>query len=381
MIFIPQDLDEFTYDNIQSIVLAWDEATPYAVGDLARVGGWRYKSVIANNLDKPPLENLGTAWFDKWEVANDYAMIDLFSNTKTEWPADGIVEFRRGSKDAIGIGNFKATSVTIEYLDAISGVVNGLTIATSVDLSSTITAGLIYVNEKRFDFSATPKTFTASKDTYVDIDLSGAPAYIEVNNGDPAPAIPTDFQRISKVVTDVDNITAVTDLRTIIDPVLATDTFTFSANGNVWDVWTYGYGGFTDSTVETVYTPLQRKGTYIRVTFSKGGAATYCGFLIAGLQEDMGQTLNDVSFPDKRVGSRTVAVADFRTTVPKNELMRKLATAKSQLTKAMLFVIDESETTSHNNMIILGNIVKVDGSGSSNPQNFITWKIEQNIVL
>jgi len=379
MIFIPQAITAFTYDNIQSAVLLWDEATTYAVGDLARVGSWQYKSVISSNIDKYPLDSLNIYWYDRWAPANDYAMLDLFPATRTEWTAEGIVEFTRGTKDSIGIGDFKATQITIEYLDALSGVVSGLTIATSVDLDSTITAGLIYVDEKRFDFEATPKTFTASKDTYVDIDDDGAPVYTEVTLGAGAPAITSPNERIAKVVTDADNITSVTDLRTIIDPVLDTQTFTFSSNGDVWNEWDYGYAGFTDSVSETVYTPLLRKGTYIRVTFSAAGDNTYCGFMVAGLASFMGDTLDKVSFPDKRIGSKKLSVADFRTSVVKATLMRKTAEAKALIDESVLFVIDESTDSSHSNMIILGQIKKVDGTGETSSKNYMTWQIEQNI--
>jgi len=380
MIFIPQQIEEFTYDNINSLVLLWDETTTYDVGDLARISGWQYKSTIADNLDKYPLDNLSKFWFDKWAPANDYAMLDLFADTKTEWDEDGIVEFRKGSKDSIGIGNFKATTITIEYLEALSGVVSGLTIATSIDLNSTILEGLIYVDEKRYDFEDTAKLFTASVDTYVDIGDDGLPVYTEVANGAPEPTLTAPNERIAKVVTDADNITLVTDLRTIIDPVLDTDIFNFSNNGNVWDEWFYGYGGFTDSTTDTVYTPIRRLGTYIRITFSAGGENTYCGFLVSGTQTGMGCTLDKVSFPDKRIGSQKISVADFSTSVPKNELMRKIGDAKARIDEVLLFVIDESDNSMHNNMIILGKIIKVDGVGENLETNSIKWQIEQNKI-
>lgn len=380
MIFIPQDITEFTYDNIKSLVKLYDSTVNYAVGALARVGSWQYKSTIENNLGKYPLDYLDKYWYDKWAPANDYAMLDLFADTKTEWTADGIIEFSRGSKDSIGIGNFNATTITVEYLDSLSGVVSGLTIATSVDLNSTIASGLIYVDLVRFDFEDTSKLFIASKDTYVDIDTDGLPIYTEVANGAPAPTLTSPNQRIAKVVTDVDNITSVEDLRTIIDPVLDTQIYTFSNNGEVWDEWTYGYGGFTDSVSETIYTPLLRKGVAIRVTFSSGGGSTYCGYLVAGVAFNMGKTIDKVSFPDKRIGTQKVSVANFTSSVLKTQLMRKISDAKTRINDNMLFVIDESESTSHNNMIILGKIIKVDGTGENLENNFISWQIEQNIT-
>src|SRR5260221_6061972 len=48
-------------------------------------------------------------------------------------------------------------------------VLSGLTIGTSGSLSSTIAAGVAYVNGKKVSPASTPHTFTASKDTYIDL--------------------------------------------------------------------------------------------------------------------------------------------------------------------------------------------------------------------
>lgn len=88
----------------------------------------------------------------------------------------------------------------------------GLTPATSTDLTSDISAGTAYVNGYRVTKTATSKTYTASKDTYVDIDQDGTFTYSEVANGATEPAVATNSARLAKVVTDGDNITSVTDM-------------------------------------------------------------------------------------------------------------------------------------------------------------------------
>ena len=379
MNYFPQQITEFTYSNAVDTVEEFNPLTSYSITDYARVGSWNYKSTIDLNVGNEPLESLGVQWFDGKEPSNSYAMIDLLEDTTTDWVADGVVEFTRGGLDSIGIGNFKASQVKIEYLDDINGVVSGLTIATSVDLNSTVLAGLAYVDSIRVDKTNTAKLFTASKDTYVDLQSDGTLVYTEVANGAGEPTLTSPNERLARVVTDVDNITSVTDLRTVIDPVLDTDIYTFSVNGNVWDLWSYIYGGFTDTVVETIYTQLKRVGTTIRVTFSFGGNATYCGYFIVGIATDMGATLDKVKFPYKKIGKYVTNVADFKTIVDKVELMRKTNEAKLLADEVVLFVIDPSETTSHNNMIILGKITKCEGIGENLEANTISWQIEKNI--
>lgn len=94
-------------------------------------------------------------------------------------------------------------------------VVSGLTIPTSASLSSSISAGLAIINGLYVSTLLTTKTFTANKDTYVDLKSDGSFSYVEVSNGavsgmtlsfstDGTPAI-----RIAKVVTNATAVTAV----------------------------------------------------------------------------------------------------------------------------------------------------------------------------
>ncbi len=59
------------------------------------------------------------------------------------------------------------------------------------------------------------RTYTAGKDTYVDISNAGVITYVEVNNGAGAPAVTGNSLRLMKVVTNGTEITGVTDLRTL----------------------------------------------------------------------------------------------------------------------------------------------------------------------
>ncbi|MDP2921799.1 MAG: DUF2793 domain-containing protein, partial [Candidatus Omnitrophota bacterium] len=102
-------------------------------------------------------------------------------------------------------------------------VETGLLPVTSANLTSNISLGTAYVRGARIDKpSATPRAYTASKDTYVDINSSGVFQYTEAANGAAAPSVADNSIRLAKVVTDADNITAVTDLRNLY-PVTANE--------------------------------------------------------------------------------------------------------------------------------------------------------------
>lgn len=337
MIYIQQEIDSFTYSNITSSVLPWNNdiltagafivgqtytivtvgttdftligaasntigvsftatgigvgtgtaQTVYLLNDLVRVGNYHYKSTYGTlslpNSGNAPLENLGTAWFE-YEASNIYAMLDEYSETRTEWPVDGVVEFERGDKNTLGIGNFTADTVTIEYLDAL-GVLVG-------------------------------------------------------------------------------------------DPVV----YYYSTNIYVFDEWDYGYADFSPSVNQIIYLPLLRRGVTVRVTFSRSTNPTNCGFMLAGKAQDMGSTLDQVNFPDKRIGSRTLSVADFDTIVASKDLVRKISDSKKLVDVPMLFIIDPRTSSVHQNLVILGRITQCSGQASTSEKNRISWQVEQNIL-
>ena len=100
-----------------------------------------------------------------------------------------------------------------EYIDS------GLLPATSANLTSDISLGTAYVRGYRVrKDSVTSQTYTASKDTYVDISKIGVFTLTAVTNNAAAPAVAANSIRLAKVVTDGDNITSVSDLR-VMGPV------------------------------------------------------------------------------------------------------------------------------------------------------------------
>lgn len=286
MIYVRQEINEFTYSNIISTVPDYDPEADYLLGDLVRVGNYEYKSLFGDatlpNKGNNPLTTQGVNWF-LYGSSNQFACLDSYTETKTEWTGDGICEFSRGQKDTIGIGAFNATKITIEYRDSL-------------------------------------------------------------------------------------------------DNVLESEEIIFSNSVDVYDEWTYGYAEFTNNTTNTLYLPLKLLGKKIRVIFQNDGQSTSCGFLTAGRAVYVGDTIEGVNFPDKRVGNRTVPTADFSTIIDSNLLMMKINEAKKLINETMLFVIDESENSQHGNMVFLGTITKVDGGADNFEKNKISWQIEQTIL-
>lgn len=91
---------------------------------------------------------------------------------------------------------------------------SGMLPVTSGTLSTTISAGVSYVNGVRIQTNSTSHSYTASKDTYTYINAGGFFDYVEVANGASAPATPANDLLLAKVVTSGTAVTTVTDLRT-----------------------------------------------------------------------------------------------------------------------------------------------------------------------
>jgi hypothetical protein len=89
-------------------------------------------------------------------------------------------------------------------------VSSGITIPTSATLISTSTAGVMYyAGSKVVVASDGGHTYTASRDTYVDVSNNGVYTYNAVTNGAAAPALTASSIRVAKVVTGAGAVTSV----------------------------------------------------------------------------------------------------------------------------------------------------------------------------
>ena len=101
----------------------------------------------------------------------------------------------------------------LTYADVFADVVlSGLVFPTSANLTSTMTEGVAEVIGTRVFKAATANTFTASRDTYVDLSSTGVLTYLSVANAAAAPAVTANSLRLQKVITDATAITSVVQL-------------------------------------------------------------------------------------------------------------------------------------------------------------------------
>lgn len=89
----------------------------------------------------------------------------------------------------------------------------GLLPPTSANLTSTTTAGTAYINGVRVVKDATAKTYTANKQTFVDLSSTGTYTYSEVTIGGAEPSIASDSIRLVRVSTDSTTVLSVRDDR------------------------------------------------------------------------------------------------------------------------------------------------------------------------
>lgn len=79
--------------------------------------------------------------------------------------------------------------------------------------NASMTAGAVYINGARVAVSAvTARTFTASKDTYMDVDTTGTVNYTEVSNNAASPALSANRIRIGVIITGATSIAAATSV-------------------------------------------------------------------------------------------------------------------------------------------------------------------------
>ena len=93
-------------------------------------------------------------------------------------------------------------------------VESGCVPADDTDLTSDISACVVYVSGYRVSKAATANTYTASRDCYVDLSQSGVYTTTCVTNGATAPSVAANSSRLAKVVTDGTEITTITSLYT-----------------------------------------------------------------------------------------------------------------------------------------------------------------------
>lgn len=146
-------------------------------------------------------------------VINGQVQGSATTGSTTNILADSIGELDMGSEVNPRVRDSELLGITTDSTTASNAyVATGLLPATDATLTSDISTGTAYVNGYRVNKAATAHTYTASKDTYVDISQTGLFTFSEVALGAAVPAVAANSARLAKVVTSAVAVTTVTDM-------------------------------------------------------------------------------------------------------------------------------------------------------------------------
>lgn len=145
-----------------------------------------------------------------------------------------VIQSTQVSNDLLGLANGSndtttnslSTFRTEDFFDhVISGLVwSGDSYA--VNRNASMTAAICSIGGTRYAISAvTARTFTASRDTYIDVSTAGALVYTEVTNNAASPALTSGYIRVGIIITGATTIAAATSINqgqeTMILPIAA----------------------------------------------------------------------------------------------------------------------------------------------------------------
>jgi hypothetical protein len=233
-------------------------------------------------------------------VSSSKLLTDIHASTHT---ASQITNVSAGNLSAANVqsalnelqGDIDVLNATsLVYADLIADVViSGLAGSTSGTLSMTMTAGVAYVIGQRVSVASTPHTYTASKDTYVDLSNTGVLTYVEVANGAGAPAVTSNSLRLFKVVSNGTAITTYTSLASRSEFRLKSGLTVTSASGSI----SIGspvtvFNGLTASSTGGFYAGL---GTFISVGVGYNNLANALTLDALGEADDFGITYNSAA--------------------------------------------------------------------------------------
>ncbi len=174
----------------------------------------------------------------------------------------------------------------------------------------------------------------------------------------------------------------------------ATQTFSFSVNEDVYDLWDYIYADYSDIIGRAIKIDIKPIGYKIRVTIAQSyNSIASCGFMVGGQGVFMGDTKDEVplnfnsysysatdDFGNLSVIKRNVQdLVDFDTYIDKDLVAKAKRDIKTNHDEIMMFVVDESAESSFDNLITLGKISNASIVARTAHKNVISWSIFESI--
>lgn len=196
------DLDNVDNWNSKCVVVT---GTPAANGFISPTG----MKVMYGHLNAGDfiIDGYAPGYVDNGNTTSEIAIVKM----TTSW-ADTLISLLGNALADTGF--LKTTSLDhfFKPVELISDFVwSGGVVAQTAGLTGSFSDIVFYISGLRYSKTAVAnKNYTASKDTYVDIDNTGTVYYTEVANGAASPALTVGRIRIAKVVTSGAAITSVT---------------------------------------------------------------------------------------------------------------------------------------------------------------------------
>lgn len=253
-------------------------------------------------------DNINNKWVltDKLEVDQVNTDVVNEKTTATGVTIDGLLvkdkglqRFTDGDNDFIGSGGLWSA-------DDIA-----------VDRDASMTAAVAYIGGQRVTVSAvTAKTFTASKDTYVDLGINGVLDYNEVANGASPPALAANHTRLAIVTTGASATATLIDRRNLSPITLARAEIIEGTYDNL----------FVDNIparnlIEVLATVVDSGGTIgCDVTFNEDSGANY----VRKLQVPGSVDTNAVSQTDLGLMNTAADVKHFKAVITNIATLAKL---------------------------------------------------------
>lgn len=206
------DLDNVDNWNSKAVVVT---GTPAANGFISPVG----MKVMYGHLNAGDfiIDGYAPGYADNGNTTSEVAIVKM----TTSW-ADALISLLGNSLGDDGFLKVTALDKFFKPVEVLPGnfVASGGVVAISAGLTGTFSDIVFYISGLRYvKTGVANKVYTASKDTYVDIDNTGTVTYTEVANGVAAPVIAAGRIRLAKVVTNGGAITGITQYKQGLLPV------------------------------------------------------------------------------------------------------------------------------------------------------------------
>lgn len=347
MELLQQQITGFTSSNITESVLDWN-ATVKTAGTF--IVGVSYTII-----------SVGTT---------NFTLIGAASNTI------GVVFTATGVGS--GTGTAQTTYLAGQY--AVFGSYIYKSVSLNVNMSPETNTGIFWV-----------KWQVSNKTAMLDVSANSKSYY---NGGN----LTVEFLKGTITAVAVGNYEAETVLFEVLDElnvVVFTHETENALNENVFDYWDYVYEDYGYEVDRAYKVNLVETGHKVRVTFKKSADSTRtaCGFLSGGVPYSMGTTLNRVSFgfnsyavrDTDAFGTLTITkravqdTLDFETLIPNGEVPVMRRKIKNIYNDIIVFIVDESESSTYENIIVLGAVQNAGIVITEFDKTTMTWGIIEAI--